>query len=136
MSLYIHWTKQNLWIFQFYLEHFLSLPFSPMLTLFGLLVLHCCLKNYYHCCFKKSALAGVVQWIECWPVNWGVTCLVPSQGTCLGCGLGPWLGACKRQPRINVSLPLFLPPSPLSKNKTNKNLLKNQHFTWINNIIQ
>ena len=33
-------------------------------------------------------LAGVAQWIECWPVNQRVTNWIPSQGTCLGCGPG------------------------------------------------
>ena len=41
-----------------------------------------------------------------------VTSSIPSQGTCLGCGPGPWWGVCKRQPHANVSLPLFLPPLP------------------------
>ena len=36
----------------------------------------------------KLALAGVAQWIECWPANQRVTGLIPSQGTCLGCGSG------------------------------------------------
>ena len=35
------------------------------------------------------ALAGVPQWIECWPVNQGVTGSIPGQGPCLGCGFGP-----------------------------------------------
>ena len=37
----------------------------------------------------KCALAGVGQWIECWPVNQRLTGLIPSQGTPLGCGPGP-----------------------------------------------
>ena len=37
----------------------------------------------------KEALADVAQWIEHWPVNQRVTGLIPSQGTCLGCGPGP-----------------------------------------------
>ena len=37
----------------------------------------------------KLALAGVVQWIEHHPENQRVTGLIPSQGTCLGSGLGP-----------------------------------------------
>ena len=37
-----------------------------------------------------GALAGVAQWIEYRPVNQRVTGSIPSQGTCLGCGLGPW----------------------------------------------
>ena len=35
------------------------------------------------------SLAGVAQWIEGRPTNQSVTCLIPSQGTCLGCGPGP-----------------------------------------------
>ena len=38
---------------------------------------------------EKLKLAGVAQWIECGPVNQGVTGLIPSRGTCLGCGPGP-----------------------------------------------
>ena len=49
------------------------------------------------------ALAGEAQWTECWPANPKVIGLIPGQGTCLGCGPGPQLGVCKRQP-IDVSL--------------------------------
>ena len=52
------------------------------------------------------ALAGVAQWIECQPANQSVT----SQGTCLGCGPGSWCRVYERQPHIDVSFPLFLPP--------------------------
>ena len=38
---------------------------------------------------EKMALAGVAQWIENWTVKQSVTGLIPSQGTCLGCGPGP-----------------------------------------------
>ena len=38
---------------------------------------------------RYSALAGVAQWIECWPVNQRVSGSIPSQGTCLGCRPGP-----------------------------------------------
>ena len=38
---------------------------------------------------NKIALAGVAAWIEHWPENQMVTSLIPSQGTCLACGLGP-----------------------------------------------
>ena len=38
---------------------------------------------------KKSALAGVAQWIEHQPANQRVAGSIPSQGTCLGCGLVP-----------------------------------------------
>ena len=36
-----------------------------------------------------GALAGVVQWTECRPTSQRVAGLIPSQGTCLGCGPGP-----------------------------------------------
>ena len=66
---------------------------------------------------NQPALAGVAQWIECQPVNQRVAGSIPSQGTCVGCRPGPQYGASERQPRIAVSLPPLLPPSPLSKNK-------------------
>ena len=65
------------------------------------------------------ALAGVAQWNEHKPLNLKVPGLIPSQGTCLGCGPGPHLGARERQPNlshIDVFCPLSL-PSPLPKNK-------------------
>ena len=40
----------------------------------------------------NTTLAGVAQGIEFWPINQRVTGLIPSQGTCLGCGPGPQLG--------------------------------------------
>ena len=52
---------------------------------------------------SPSALTGVAQWTECQPENQKVTSLIPSQGTCLDCGPGPQLGACKRQ-LVDVSL--------------------------------
>ena len=74
------------------------------------------------------ALAGVAQWIECWPVNQTVADSIPSQGTCLGCRSGPQLGVCERQPHIDV--PSLSPSFPLSlkvKKKTNHKT-KNTHF--------
>ena len=64
---------------------------------------------------STEALAGVAQWIECWPMNQRVAGSIPSQGTCLCCGPGPqWgRGMHERQPHIDVSLPLF-PSFPLS----------------------
>ena len=53
------------------------------------------------------ALAGVAQWVERQPANQRVTSSIPNQGTCLGCGPGPQLGVLKRQPHIDVSLPLY-----------------------------
>ena len=59
-----------------------------------------------------------------------VASLVPGQGMCLGCGLGPQLGACVRQP-INVALVhgcLCPSPSPsfLLSLKINKIFFKNK----------
>ena len=58
------------------------------------------------------ALAGIAQWTECGPANQRVAGLIPSQGTCLGCGPGPQLGTREGQSHIDVSLPLFLLPFP------------------------
>ena len=51
---------------------------------------------------NNFALAGVAQWIERWPVNPRVAGSIPSQGTFLGCGPDPQLGACESQ-LIDVS---------------------------------
>ena len=57
-------------------------------------------------------LAAVAQWTECRPANQRVTSSIPSQGTCLGCGPGPYLSACERQTyrcfSLSPSLPLSL----------------------------
>ena len=81
------------------------------------------LKNIFKN-FKFNALADVAQYIECWFANQKVIGSVSGQGTCLGFGPGPQMGACERQP-INVSLahrcfsPTFSPSFSLSlKNKT------------------
>ena len=37
---------------------------------------------------KFISPAGVAQWIEYGPTNQRVAGLIPSQGTCLGCGPG------------------------------------------------
>ena len=62
-----------------------------------------------------AELAGVAQWIECWPVNQSVAGLILGQGTCLGCGSGPQVGVRVRQPHIDVSFPLFFPSFPSLK---------------------
>ena len=66
------------------------------------------------CLYKnkiKIALAGVAQWTECQAKNQRVTCSIPREGTYLGCGPGPQLGACNLS-HTDVSLPFFLPPFP------------------------
>ena len=75
--------------------------------------------------FKKrqsKGLAGVVQWLEHQPANKRVPGSIPSQGTCLGWGPGPQLGACKRQPHIDISLPPCpqSAPSAVDENKSTK----------------
>ena len=73
------------------------------------------LKFYYSGYQMKMlflALDGVAQSLEHQPANQRVTSLILSQGTCLGCGPGPQQGVHEKQPHIDVSLPLFLPPFP------------------------
>ena len=53
--------------------------------------------------YYTRALAGVAQWIECQPENQKVVSSISGQGTCLGCWLGPQLGASERQ-QIHVAL--------------------------------
>ena len=60
----------------------------------------------------KRALAGVAQWIDCRSAHQRVMDLIPSRGTCLGCGPGPQCGAQGGQLHIDVSLPLFPLPFP------------------------
>ena len=61
---------------------------------------------------KRKALAGMAQWIECWPANQRVIGSVPSQGTCLGCR--PDQVPSKGRVRSNHTLVFlsFLPPFP------------------------
>ena len=51
----------------------------------------------------SGALAGLAQWIECWPASQRVTGSIPSQGAHLGYRPDSHLGPCERQP-IDVSL--------------------------------
>ena len=65
-------------------------------------------------------------------MNQSVPSSILSQDTCLGCGPGLQLGVLERQPHINVSLPLFLPPSPSLKinNKTfKKEFISHSHHS-------
>ena len=68
-------------------------------------------------CLVSSRLTtlcpALAEWlIERRPESQRVAGSIPSQGTGLGCGPGPQCGAHKRQPHIDVSLPLFLPLFP------------------------
>ena len=58
-----------------------------------------------------ETLAGVAQRVEHQTAKQRVAGSIPSQGTGLGCGSDPQLGACERQ-MINVSPLLFLLPFP------------------------
>ena len=73
--------------------------------------------------------------IGLWTKRWKITGSIPSQGTSLGWGPGPWLGACEKQ-LIDVSLahwcffPSLSPSLPLSlllSLKINKMFLKIKH---------
>ena len=64
--------------------------------------------------YTRFGLAGVAQWTEHQSVNQRVAGSIPSQGTCLGCRLGPQLEACERQSvYVSLACQCFSPtPSP------------------------
>ena len=45
-----------------------------------------------HLYIKSSSPDCTAQWVERRPTEQKATGLIPSRGTCLGCGPGPWLG--------------------------------------------
>ena len=53
------------------------------------ILLKCSLQFFFTKKKNDGALVGVAQWIECQTANQKVVGSIPSQGTCLGCGLGP-----------------------------------------------
>ena len=59
--------------------HYFSQPSIPLLSLYNWVIF-------------IQALACVAQWVEHQPANRMVAGSSPSQGTCLGCGLGPQVG--------------------------------------------
>ena len=61
------------------------------------------------------ALAGGAQWTEYRPEKPGVTGLIPVRAHAWVAGQVPSGGHAKRQPHIDVSLPLFLHPFPSEK---------------------
>ena len=70
------------------------------------------------------ALAGVAQWIECWPANQRVAGLIPVGAHAWVAGQVPSRG-CARGNHTLMYLPLsFSLPSHLSKNKINKIFFK------------
>ena len=56
---------------------------------------------------KKSIVVGIAQWIVRGSVNQRVAGLIPNQGTCLGCGPGPWLGDMRGNQLMFLSLSFF-----------------------------
>ena len=70
---------------------------------------------YHFCCDKKTVVAPWMVLLSGLSARLGTKgslISIPSQGTCLSCRPGPWLGVHESQPHIDVSLPLFLPPFP------------------------
>ena len=56
------------------------------------------------------------SWLACCPVHRKVVGLIPSQGTCLGCGVSPELGQLRKATSRCFSLTsMFLPSFSLSK---------------------
>ena len=65
---------------------------------------------------QHSALAGVAQWIECWPTIQRVTGSIPSQAHASVVGQVPSRGRVRDNHTLMfLSLSFFL-PFPLSKN--------------------
>ena len=63
----------------------------------------------------KRGLAGVAQWIECWLANPRGGRFDSQSGYMPGLRVRSPVGVHRRQPHIDVSLPLFLPPFPSLK---------------------
>ena len=92
-----------------------------------------CIYVYILYIFFKTlelTLAGVAQLVGHHPANQKVTSSVTSQGTCLGCRFGPWLGRMQEDTNRYFSLTSmilslsFSLPSPLSRiNKRRKKTL-------------
>ena len=64
---------------------------------------------FWNICY---ALVGVEQKIEHQTVKERTANSIPREDTCLGCRPGLQPRECKRQPRIDISRPLFLLPFP------------------------
>ena len=76
----------------------------------------------------NTPLAGVAQWIECWPASQKALGSILGQGTCLCCGPGPQFGGMGEATdwcffSCQCFSPSFSPCPPLSL-KINKSLKK------------
>ena len=126
----IMWWRQPYWSERY------SIPVFPLHrtqqpTLREKVLLHSCSQA----ASKRRIISPWLVWLRgLGPVNWRVASSIPSQGTWLVCGPGPWVGPCKRQ-LIDVSLALrcFSPslsrslPLSLKINKQNK---KKHFLSW------
>ena len=92
------------------------------------------LQRFGDNCYKSYslALAGVTQWTGHWPAICKFEGSIPCEGTCLGCGPGPWLGLWEKQPHICISLP----PSLLSENKFKKSFFKKKKLLFSFRIVR
>ena len=70
--------------------------------------------KFFELVFQDSALAGVAQWIECWPVNQRVTSSKPVRAYAWVVGQAPSRGHLRCNHTL-MFLSLFLSPFPLSK---------------------
>ena len=68
-------------------------------------------RFYYYKKYSNWALAGVAQWIECRLRTKGLPVQFPVRAYAWVAGQVP-IRQCERQPHIDVSPPLFLPPFP------------------------
>lgn len=76
---------------------------------------------------KSGALASMAQWVGVSQCNHRATDAIPSQGTCPGFGLHPWLGCVQEAAGECFSLTsicLSLPSSLKNENKINLKKLK------------
>ena len=84
---------------------------------------------------KKSWLTSVAQLVRHSLTKWKVTGLIPSQGTFLGCLVGPWSGHVRRQSMdvslLHQCLSHSLSPSfTLSLKISKKKILKKNRKSW------
>ena len=77
----------------------------------GGFLLHFCTSKFFIKCM--SSLTGVAHLVGPHPGKWMIASLIPSQGTCLGCGFSPWSGHVQEATDTCFS-PSLLPSLPIS----------------------